>query len=89
MRYSLLIVAMLVSACGLDPAYRAAQEEKRIARYDAACKRLGFEAGTQQLKDCRLKMYTTEVQALHSGGSTYTPQKSVSCYSSGPWTQCN
>ena len=59
------VVLMTLTGCA-SPQER---EQRIVERFSAKCKALGFEEGTDQFKECRLKLY-----AAIAGGAAARPQ---------------
>lgn len=65
-RYALVLVIGL-TGCGLNPAYMQAKQDDELARHTKSCETLGYSAGSQQARDCALRLYE-----LSRGASTVT-----------------
>lgn len=87
MRY--VLIALMLAGCGLNPEYRAAQEEKQIASYAESCKKLGFEEDTEKFSECKLRMYESNKNAEGRRRASAPVKTGYSCYQSGAWTHCN
>lgn len=82
MRY--LLIAVLLTGCGLDPAYREARDAKQLAKYEQECTKIGYQPGTERMADCKLQM------KLAAEGQRGAPVQNTvkTCQAIGNTVQC-
>ena len=51
------LVYLILSGCGLSPAYLDQKHDEQVARYSASCEKLGFAKGTKENADCAVRMF--------------------------------
>ena len=83
-----VLVVLLLSGCGLSPEYMAKRQDEQIAKYDATCQKLGFKPDTDEIRDCKLRLYqeSNRSPAVVSAPAQARP---TSCVQSGAWVHCN
>lgn len=61
MRYLLLLsVAGLLTGCAIDPKEREARETAHFRELARMCEKVGYAAGSEQNKDCVVKLLAAE-----------------------------
>jgi len=81
MRY--LLIALLLSSCGLSPEYREKMQARNMKGLEDKCVMLGFKPDTPEMAECKLAIYNNK-----TAPTAYTP-RTQQCTTQNGITQCH
>lgn len=88
MRYLLLLASVsLLTACAIDPKQREARETAHIRELARVCEKVGFAAGSEQNKECVVKLLAAEIAQPNVIHTPY-PSMPPMCYMVGSRLVC-
>jgi hypothetical protein len=85
MRY--LLIALLLTSCGLNPEYVKRKSDEKMARIDKACSDMGYAQGSKELADCKMTLYRDE-KGYGQPQTPYTP-RTTNCVTQNGVTNCH
>ena len=56
----ILVIALLLSGCGLNSAYLDQRHDEKISRYSVSCEKLGYAKGSKENADCSVRMFQAQ-----------------------------
>jgi len=85
---ALAVLAALVGCASLTPAERSAQMQKEVNEmiqvYGPACEKLGYQADTDQWRECILKLNASKALEIYS-----TRQTTTQCFGHRGFYHCS
>ena len=90
MRYLIFLLAAadLLVGCTIDPKQREARETAHLRELARVCEKVGFAAGSEQNKDCVVKLLAAEI-AQPTIVTTPYPTMPTLCHAVGSKVFCN
>lgn len=89
MRYLLLVaVPSLLVGCAIDPKQREARETAHLRELARVCEKVGYAAGSEQNKDCVVKLLAAEIAQPTIVTTPYPPMPTL-CHAVGSKVICN
>ena len=89
MRYLIfLTVAGLLSGCAIDPKQREARETAHFRELARVCEKVGYPTGSDQNKDCVVKLLAAEIAQPTIVITPYPPMPAL-CHAVGSKVICN
>jgi uncharacterized lipoprotein YajG len=90
MRYLiLLIVVSLLAGCAIDPKQREAHEAAHLRELARVCEKVGYPSGTDQNKDCVIKLLAAEIAQPTIVNYPYSPYPPTLCRTVGSKVICS
>ena len=89
MRYLMLLGSLvLLAGCALDPKQREAREAAHLRELARVCEKVGYPSGSDQNKDCVVKLLSAEIAQPTIVTTPYPPMPPL-CHTVGYKLICN
>ncbi|MEQ1593245.1 MAG: hypothetical protein ABL892_12785 [Thiobacillaceae bacterium] len=89
MRYFILVSSIvLLAGCALSPAQREAREAAHLQELARVCEKIGFAPGSEQNKECVVKLLAAEIAQPTIVDAPYRPIQTI-CNTVGKRVICH